>query len=285
MDFLTAFIPAVGWGVMPILAYMTKASPREQLTGTVIGAVLFALCLYIIQPASLAPIPFGISFISGIFWAAGQLLQFRSFQKVSASIAIPVICGLQLIGTTLFAALILGEWITGYQYGMGVGSLLCILAGVLFTSYQGKSAGLSKPLPLRIIMMLVCSGLALSSYVVINQYFNILELFIILPQSLGMLCSAIVINLKGKHRLRFSPVLRNLSTGLVWSIANLALFISNSLIGMAASFPISQASIAIACVGSILIFKEKKSSQEWIAILVGITVLMIGVGMISLLKP
>ncbi|MCV9951639.1 GRP family sugar transporter [Paenibacillus sp. BT-177] len=285
MDFITTFIPAVGWGVMPILAYMTKASPREQLTGTVIGAVLFALCLYIIHPASLAPISFVVSFISGIFWAAGQLLQFRSFQKVSVSIAIPVICGLQLIGTTLFAALILGEWITGYQYGMGVGSLLCILAGVLLTSYQGKSAGLSKPMPLRIIMMLVCSGLALSSYVVINQYFNISGLSVILPQSLGMLCSALVINLKGKHRLRFSPVLRNLFTGLVWSIANLALFISNGLIGMAASFPISQASIAIACVGSILIFKEKKSLYEWLAILVGITVLMIGVGMISLLKP
>lgn len=92
-------------------------------------------------------------------------------------------------------------------------------------------------------------------------------------------------NLKGKKRLRFSLVVRNLSTGLVWSIANLALFISNGLIGMAASFPISQASIAIACVGSILIFKEKKSPQEWIGILAGITVLMIGVGMISMLKP
>ncbi|MNW41349.1 putative glucose uptake protein GlcU [compost metagenome] len=285
MDFIIAFIPAVGWGVMPILAHITKASPREQLTGTVIGAVLFALCLYIIHPTSLAPNHFVVSFISGIFWAAGQLLQFQAFQKVSVSIAIPVICGLQLIGTTLFAALILGEWITGYQYGIGVGSLLCILAGVLLTSYQGKSAGLSKPLPVPIIIMLVCSGLALSSYVVINQYFHISGLSVILPQSLGMLCSAMVMNLKGKKRLRFSLVVRNLPTGLVWSIANLALFISNGLIGMAASFPISQASIAIACVGSILIFKEKKSPKEWIGILAGITVLMIGVGMISMLKP
>ncbi|MEK5260050.1 GRP family sugar transporter [Paenibacillus sp. FSL L8-0663] len=285
MDFIIAFIPALGWGVMPILAHITKASPREQLTGTVIGAVLFCLCLYTIHPTSLTPIHFVVSFISGIFWAAGQLLQFQAFQKVSVSIAIPVICGLQLIGTTLFAALILGEWITGYQYAIGVSSLLCILAGVLLTSYQGKSTGLPKPLPVPIIIMLVCSGLALSSYVVINQFFHISGLSVILPQSLGMLCSAMAMNLKGKKRLRFSLVVRNLSTGLVWSIANLALFISNGLIGMAASFPISQASIAIACVGSILIFKEKKSPQEWIGILVGITVLMIGVGMISMLKP
>ncbi|MGG4220183.1 GRP family sugar transporter [Paenibacillus jamilae] len=285
MDIIIAYIPAIGWGVMPILAYMTKASLQERLTGTAIGAVLFALGLYIIHPASIALLPFVVSFISGIFWAAGQLLYFYSFQKISASIAIPVICSLQLIGTTLFATLILSEWITGYQYVMGVGSLLCILAGVLLTSYQVKSAELSMSFPVPIILMLVCSGLALSSYIVINQHFHISALSVILPQSLGMLCSALAMNLKGKHRLGFIPVLRNLSTGLVWSIASLALFMFSGLNGMAASLPISQASIAIACVGSIIIFKEKKSPQEWIAILVGITVLMIGVGMISLLKP
>ncbi|MGZ0041411.1 GRP family sugar transporter [Paenibacillus ottowii] len=285
MDFIIAFIPAIGWGVMPILAHMTKASPWEQLTGTVIGAVLISLGLYIIHPASIALVPFVVSFIFGIFWTTGQLLHFYYFQKVDVSITIPVICSLQLIGTTLFATLILGEWITGYQYVKGVGSLLCILAGVLLTSYQAKSAGLSKPISVPIILMLVCSGLALSSYVFINQYFHTTGLSVILPQSLGMICTALVINVKGKHRQRISPVLRNLSTGLVWSIANLALLISNGLISTAASFPISQASIAIACIGSILIVKEKKSPQGWIAILVGITVLMIGVGIISLLRP
>ncbi|MGR6763454.1 hypothetical protein ACXHJ2_10265 [Paenibacillus sp. ALE3] len=49
MDFITTFITAVGWGVMPILAYMTKASPREQLTGTVLCCLPCA-CISFIQP-------------------------------------------------------------------------------------------------------------------------------------------------------------------------------------------------------------------------------------------
>nr|WP_260503666.1 GRP family sugar transporter [Paenibacillus polymyxa] len=284
VDTLIAFIPAIGWGFMPILAQMTKASPREQLTGTVIGAVLFALCLYSYSPVNFQITPFIVSFVSGVFWSVGQLLQFQAFQKVSVSTAIPIICGLQLMGTTLFAALILGEWTTGYQFGIGLAALIFILSGILLTSYQGKSSGLSKPLPLQILVMLVCSGIALTLYVIINQIFHVSGLSVILPQSLGMLCSALLMNCKGGQKLHLVQVLRNLSTGLSWSVANLALFISNGLIGVAASFPISQASIAISCVGSILIFREKKSPGEWLRLLAGITVIMVGVGLISLVK-
>lgn len=143
---------------------------------------------------------------------------------------------------------------------------------------------MSKPLPLQILVMLVCSGIALTLYVIINQIFHVSGLSVILPQSLGMLCSALLMNCKGGQKLHLVQVLRNLSTGLSWSVANLALFISNGLIGVAASFPISQASIAISCVGSILIFREKKSPGEWLRLLAGITVIMVGVGLISLVK-
>lgn len=84
MDFIIAFIPALGWGVMPILAHITKASPREQLTGTVIGAVLFSLCLYTIHPTSLTPIHFVVSFISGIFyrWTIAPVSSFSKSKRI-----------------------------------------------------------------------------------------------------------------------------------------------------------------------------------------------------------
>lgn len=284
MNTIIAFIPAIGWGFMPILAHLTKGNPREQLTGTAAGAVLFALCLYWYSPAPLQTVPFIVSFVSGICWSAGQLLQFQAFQKVSVSTAIPVICGLQLTGTTLFAAFIMGEWKTGYQYGVGLTALFCILSGIILTNYRGKSGGGAGALSVQMVVMLACSGVALTLYVIINQIFHVSGLSVILPQSLGMLGTALLINLKGERPLRRLHMVRNLSTGLVWSVANLALFISNGLIGVAASFPISQASIAISCVGSILIFRERKSPQEWGNLLIGIAVMMGGVGLIGLLK-
>jgi glucose uptake protein len=41
MNWFIALIPALGWGIMPIIAQMTKGNPREQLTGTTITALFF----------------------------------------------------------------------------------------------------------------------------------------------------------------------------------------------------------------------------------------------------
>ncbi|WP_213620185.1 GRP family sugar transporter [Paenibacillus sp. J22TS3] len=284
MNAIIAFIPALGWGFMPIVAHLTKGSPREQLTGTAFGAVLFALCLYGYSPTSLQPISFIVSFASGVCWSAGQGLQFQAFQRVSVSKAVPVICGLQLTGTTLFAAFILGEWNTSFQFIIGLLGLCCILTGVALMSFRKKSGDLSGNLPPQLVIILACSSLALTLYVVINQVFQVSGLSVILPQSLGMLCSALLINAMGKKPLRPFQIASNLSTGLIWSVANLALFISNGLIGVAASFPISQVSIAISCIGSILVFREKISSRQWLVILTGVTMMLLGVGLISLLK-
>ncbi|MNI47277.1 putative glucose uptake protein GlcU [compost metagenome] len=279
-----AFVSALGWGFMPILAQLTKARPREQLLGTSAGAVLFAAVMHAASPTAFAPVSCMISFISGILWAIGQLLQFEAFQRIRVSTAVPFICGLQLTGTTLFAALALGEWSTRFQFLLGIAALALVLAGVLITSLQERSTGPKRGLTLGQLSILLYSALALTGYVIINQWFDISGLSVILPQSAGMFVSAITFSLLAKVRPRPRMVLRNLATGLTWSIANLALFIANGRIGVAASFPISQVSIAIATVGSILIFKEKKSRKVWMRILLGSMVLMAGVVLISLTK-
>lgn len=279
-----AFVSALGWGVMPILAQWTKAGPREQLLGTSAGAVLFAAGLYAASPTVFSPGPYMISFISGILWAVGQWLQFEAFQRISVSVAIPFICGLQLTGTTLFAALALGEWSTRFQLLLGTAALALVLAGVLLTSLQERSAGTKHGLTPGQLSILLCSALALTGYVVINQWFDISGLAVILPQSAGMFLAAITIGLLAGKRPRPRMVIRNLATGLAWSVANLALFVANGRIGVAASFPVSQVSIVIATVGSILIFKEKKSAAVWMRVLLGSTVLMAGVFLIGLTK-
>ncbi|WP_334076142.1 GRP family sugar transporter [Paenibacillus sp. A14] len=279
-----AFVSALGWGFMPILAQLTKAGPREQLLGTSAGAVLFAAGLYVASPTAFSPVPYTISFISGILWAIGQLLQFEAFQRIRVSTAIPFICGLQLTGTTLFAALALGEWSTRFQFLLGIAALALVLAGVLITSLQEESTGPKRGLTLGQLSILLCSALALTGYVIINQWYDITGLSVILPQSAGMFLSAVAFSLFAGVRPRPRMVIRNLGTGLSWSIANLALFIANGKIGVAASFPISQVSIVIATVGSILIFKEKKSRKVWMRVLLGSMALMAGVILIGLTK-
>ena len=284
MENLIVFLPALGWGLMPLVAQLTKASPKEQLTGTTLTALLFALAIYFVEPTPFVLVTFIISFISGILWAIGQLLQFQSFQKMSVQKVIPIICGLQLIGTTLFAAIVFNEWATRIDIIVGSMALFSILIGICLTSYQAKQENSSPFIPVKYLMTLFCSAFALISYVIINQFFGVSGLEVILPQAIGMVTSALVINLFTKTTLRSRKVSLNLLTGLCWSVANVSLFIANGTVGIAKSFPISQGSIVIATLGGILIFKERKNHREWVAVIGGIMAVMGGVLMISFVK-
>ncbi|MBY0148434.1 GRP family sugar transporter [Neobacillus niacini] len=284
MNWFIALIPALGWGIMPIIAQMTKGNPREQLTGTTITALFFALLLYLYSPAPLEFLPFIISFVSGILWSLGQLLQFQSFQVTSVAKAIPIICGLQLTGTTLFAAIVFNEWEGISDLVVGTFALITILIGIFLLSFQEKQRNSSRGFSLHLFMVLLFSALALSSYVIINQLFGVSGFEVVLPQAFGMFFSSLVINSFSKNKLCKQKVMLNLLTGLSWSIANLSLFIANGTLGIAKSFPLSQASIIIATLGGIVIFKEKKKHREWLAISVGILSVMAGVCMISFIK-
>ncbi|WP_025846754.1 GRP family sugar transporter [Paenibacillus ehimensis] len=284
MSFFIVFVPALGWGIMPIIAQLTKASPKEQLTGTTLAALFFATVWYAIHPSSLVIFPFLISFISGILWSIGQYLQFQAFQKIGVPKAIPVICGLQLIGTTLFAAMMFNEWQTRTEMIVGSLALLFILLGLILTSYQQKQHGSSNGIPLNLLFILICSALALTCYALINQLFDIPGNEVILPQALGMFSSSLLINAFSKAKPRPAKVYLNVITGGCWSVANLAFFIANGTVGTATSFPISQGSIIIATLGSIFIFKEAKKRLEWLSVVSGIVSVAIGVIMISLIK-
>ncbi|OJT81251.1 sugar transporter, partial [Clostridioides difficile] len=83
--------------------------------------------------------------------------------------------------------------------------------------------------------------LFLSLYVVTNQIFLIEGYRIILPQSVGMLItSSIIVKYFSKEIVYRENVLFNLITGILWSIANLGMFITTNTLGVTISFSISQ---------------------------------------------
>ncbi|MEJ7407922.1 GRP family sugar transporter, partial [Staphylococcus epidermidis] len=61
-----------------------------------------------------------VGLISGAMWAFGQGTQLQSVNLVGVSKTMPISTGLQLVGTTLFSAIFLGEWSTGLQVTLGL---------------------------------------------------------------------------------------------------------------------------------------------------------------------
>ena len=51
----------------------------------------------------------------------------------------PISTGLQLVGTTLFSAIFLGEWSTGLQVTLGLIAMVLLVTGIALTSLKGKN--------------------------------------------------------------------------------------------------------------------------------------------------
>lgn len=257
--YLIALLPVLGWGFMPIIANLRKSTPEEQLLGTSISALLFAFILFWILSPEITVLSFIVSFVSGIFWSFGQLLQFKGIAASSVAKAMPISNGTQLVGATLFAVLVFREWQTVTAVIIGVVAVILILIGVVMTGFQKRGNHITESVSFHVYGIVILSSFFLTLYVVTNQLFDVTGFSIILPQAIGMLTCAIGINLAKKTAISRKNVTFNLMTGLSWSIANLGMFLATAVLGVATSFSISQACVIVATIGGILIFKQKKA--------------------------
>nr|WP_254615304.1 GRP family sugar transporter [Listeria monocytogenes] len=283
--YLSYCVTPCSWvGIYADNCELTKKYPEEQLLGTSISALLFALILFWILSPEITVLSFIVSFISGIFWSFGQLLQFKGIAASSVAKAMPISNGTQLVGATLFAVLVFREWQTVTAVIIGVVAVILILIGVVMTGFQKRGNHITESVSFHVYGIVILSSFFLTLYVVTNQLFDVTGFSIILPQAIGMLTCAIGINLAKKTAISRKNVTFNLMTGLSWSIANLGMFLATAVLGVATSFSISQACVIVATIGGILIFKQKKSPLEWTFILSGILLIMVGVVFLSLLK-
>lgn len=279
---LLAFLPALGWGIMPIIANLTKGKPNEQLLGTTATALLFGAVFFIWTIPAFNPTILLVGLASGAFWAIGQYLQFQSFVRLPVSEAMPISNGTQLIGTTLIAALFFKEWSTGLSIGLGIAAIFIIILGIYLTNYsEAQNVQQSKK---SAIISLLLSSCALTAYVTIPKVFDLSGAEIIFPQAIGMFMTALFINLPQYKQLRFTKIRLNLVTGLAWSIANLSLFLVMPTLGVAKSFTLSQLAVLVSLFTGILVFRPAKTKKEWRAILFGAVLITLGISLISMLK-
>ena len=84
-----------------------------------------------------------VGLISGALWAFGQGNQLKSVNLIGVSKTMPISTGMQLVGTTLFSAIFLGEWSTMVQVVMGLIAMVLLVVGIALTSLKAKNEGTS----------------------------------------------------------------------------------------------------------------------------------------------
>lgn len=207
IDILIALLPALFWGSVVLINVFVGGGPYNQIRGTTLGALIVGIVLLLIGKAqfdNLTVIIVGL--ISGALWAFGQGNQLRSISLIGVSKTMPISTGMQLVGTTLFSAIFLGEWSTGIQVTMGIIAMVLLVTGIALTSLRGKNEGKSNdPEFKKAMLILVISTIGYVGYVVIADIFGVSGTDALFFQSIGMAIGGFLLSMKHETNIKSDP--------------------------------------------------------------------------------
>lgn len=273
MDILIALLPALLWGSVVLINVKVGGSPYEQIMGTVIGAFLIGISVYLfVQPALSWKILL-VGVVSGAFWALGQGNQLRSVEMIGVSRTMPISTGMQLVGTTLISVLFFHEWRSTTAVILGLTALLLLVGGVILTSLKGDQENdKSQNNFAKAIPVLLISSVGYITYVVIGQFFGVEGWQALFPQAIGMIIGGFLLSFK--YRPGQKAVMKNIVPGVVWALGNMAMFYSQPRVGVATSFSFSQMLVVVSTLGGIFFLKESKTKKQYIGIAIGIILII-----------
>ncbi|MEB7722734.1 RhaT/GlcU family sugar-proton symporter [Staphylococcus equorum] len=284
MDILIALLPALFWGSVVLINVLVGGGPYNQIRGTTFGALIIGIILLLTGNAEFGdPTIIIVGLISGAFWALGQGYQLKSISLIGVSKTMPISTGLQLVGTTLFSAVFLGEWSTGTQVTLGLLAMVLLVIGIAITSIKGKNEAsestknFGKAMPILLI-----STVGYVVYVVIAQIFGVDGMNALFFQSIGMAIGGLI--LSAKHETSIKSTLWNLIPGVIWGIGNLFMFYSQPKVGVATSFSLSQLLVIVSTLGGIFLLGERKDKRQMTGIWAGIVLIVIAAFVLGNIK-
>lgn len=281
MGILFALVPSILWGLYSLVIPKIGGNSGQQTLGVTLGALIFALVSFPFTPHNYTTLNVIVSLASGFIWAIGCLYQVKSFKEMGVSRTIPITTGMQLIGTGLVGVLFLHELGTTPALALGAVALIVFVVGITFTSYSEKkesSASLGKGM-----FFVTISSVAIIIYVVLIEIFKVNSFDVVLPQSVGMVLGALTITVKDEGRFSVKTA-QLMLPGILWAAGNLIMFYSNSSLGVAVSFPLSQLGLIISTIGGMVFLKEAKTRKERIAVAIGLVFVFLGVVLIGFAK-
>ena len=293
LNLLIGLMPMIGWGFFPILTGKVGGKPVNQILGTTYGTLIFAIVVALVrQTPMLSGKALLFTFLSGVFWAAGQILVFYAFAEMGVSRTMPVSTGFQLIGASLWSVIVLGEWAGVQAKLIGFSAIILIIVGVWLTTFSEKKlpksdGGMNA---VKGVLLVACAEIGYLGYSAFPQGVKVSGFSAFLPQALGMAVVATIFALATKSNRQTQPFktkssYTNIISGFFFAFAALTYLISArpNVNGLATGFILSQMNVVIATIGSIYILHEGKSKKEMVYIISGLVLVVIAGAVTTLL--
>lgn len=278
MNIVWMLLPAIAWGVLPLIVSQLGGRPINQIFGTAVGTLIASLVVQLIVHPAINVTSFIMAMIAGAFWIVGQLGQYTGYANVGVSKTMPISTGLQLVGTSLVGVFLFGEWSTTISKLVGGLGVLLLVIGVIMTSIQDRQEATGGGNQRRTIVMLIVTTIGFIVFNAIPKALSASGIAIFLPESVGMMVAVIVYMLvrgQGRSMAERASWL-NIIGGLVFSVASLTYIVSVSQNGVNTAFVVSQLSVVLSTLGGMIFLHERKSRRELALTLSGLVLIVIG---------
>lgn len=279
MVYLLALIPALGWGLMPLITGKIGGSAVNQMFGIGAGATIIGLVAYAVTQPTVSTTAFWFSVLCGALWTIGQVGQFVSFKRMGVSNTMPLSTVLQLVGNSLIGVIIFGEWHSARALTIGFVALAIVIVGALMTSVSDSNSDKKVTASNFIFLLVTTIGYwVYSAFPKIPIVANESAQGIFLPEMLGILLGSVIYALCSGNASSFKQKEQylNILGGLSWGIAAFAYIFSVKALGVTEAFIFTQLNVIIATFGGIWILHEHKSHREMAYTIWGIVLIVVG---------
>ena len=282
--------PLIGWGIYPTIASKFGGKPVNQILGSTIGTLIFAIVYNQIERLGF---PQGkdllLAILSGIGWAVAQVITFYSFTLIGSSRAMPVTTAFQLLGASLWGVVALGDWPTMVDKVVGFVALAVIILGAWMTVWsEHKTKEDSNSLRKAVIVLLI-GEIGYWAYSAAPQAASISGKQAFLPQAIGMVIVGVIYGIITLARKQGNPFTQKVTykqiiSGFFFAFAALTYLISAqpNMNGLATGFILSHTSVVLATLTGIWFLGQKKTHRE-MAVTVGGLVLIIAAAAITVI--
>lgn len=286
---LIGLIPALGWGFQGIIMQKIGGTTANKQMGMVLTALVMSIVVALVDPIAWSPALIAAAAVNGIPWAIAQILQIKSFDYLGVSRAMPLTSGMQLILTSVIGAFYFNEWPHAWQMGVGFAGIALIIVGTVLTTYTeaGQETTSKSDIRKGVIITAISSALYVA-YATAARFFNVDSFQILLPQALFMLAATVVIAIFVSKRDSVDGVFgrtegvfglkswQNMLTGILWSVANIAVLFSNQVNGVAVGWTLANMNLIFATLGGLFILHEKKTPKELKFVIAGMILIAAG---------
>lgn len=278
MNIVYMLLPALAWGFLPLAVARTGGRPINQIIGTALGTLIAGVLVFLIIKPTIDPLSTLLAGFAGGFWIIGQLGQYTAFRNIGVSKTMPLSTGLQLTGTSLIGVLIFGEWSTIVAKLVGSLGIVLLIVGVVLTSVQDRADSVTNSRDMNTLVMLIFTTLGYLVYNTIPRALSASGLAIFLPESIGMVVAVFIYILFSHqlHVLQEKSSWLNIVGGLIFSVAAMTYILSVRTNGINAAFVVSQLSVVISTLGSLVFLHEQKSRREIVLTVIGLILIVAG---------